>query len=55
MHNIIYKLQKTQIFPTIRQKTPTIQESPKVELEILIGQGFFLKRSNYSFPSQMLL
>ena len=50
MHDIIYKIQKTQIFPIIKLRSPTIQESQKVELEILIGQGLILKNPTTPFP-----
>ena len=40
MHNIVYKIQKIRNFSIIGQQSPTIQESQKMEIESLIGQGF---------------
>lgn len=43
MHNIIHKIQKSHIAPTIKQQAWTIQDSQKYGLRVLIGQCFVLK------------
>jgi len=49
MHNFIYKIQKNSIPPPQSTRLKTIQESQKVELEILIGQGIILKNPTLPF------
>jgi len=49
MHNLISKIQKTQVFPTLKWRTPTAEESQKLELEMLIGQGFVLRNPTIPF------
>jgi len=55
MHNLICKIKKAQVLPTLKHKTPTTQESQKVELEILIGQDFVVKHSSIPFLPSLVL
>jgi len=49
MHNTKYKIQKNEVFSIIKHESPAIHESEKVELEILIGEGFVIKSQTIPF------